>query len=139
LLKIIYMCPLTLSDIQETGYNSISLFLAYCQENAVSLSNGLHRFFYMHNDQSKFIDLPLTYEELKRAAKKEMLHEINQAGFDEFINLKRKIILDDAYHSPLYKLEYVPETNDCISQTAIYLIHKDLLFQFVKEETLQRA
>jgi hypothetical protein len=133
------MCPLTLSDIQETGYNSISLFLAYCQENAVSLSNGLHRFFYMHNDQSKFIDLPLTYEELKRAAKKEMLHEINQAGFDEFINLKRKIILDDAYHSPLYKLEYVPETNDCISQTAIYLIHKDLLFQFVKEETLQRA
>jgi len=133
------MFPLTLSDIKETGYNSISLFLAYCQEDPASLDNGLHRFFYMHDDNPEFIDLPLTYEELKRAAKKEMLYEINQAGFDEFVNLKRKIILDDAYNSPLYKLEYVPEKNDCTSQTAIYMIHKDLLFQFVKEETLQRA
>ena len=133
------MSPLTLSDIKETGYNSISPFMAYCQENPVSLSNGLHRFFYLRDDKSKFIDLPLTYEELKRAAKKEMLHKINQAGFDEFINLKRKIILDDAYNSQLYVLEYVPEKNDCTSQTAISLIHKNLLFQFAKEETLQRT
>jgi hypothetical protein len=134
------MFTLTLSDIQDTGYDSISLFMAYCEENPVPLSNGYHRFSYISNDKNKFIDLPLTYEELKRAAKKEMLHEINQAGFDEFVNLKRKIILDDAYDAPLYRLEYVPlEKNHCLSKTAIYLIHKDLLFQFVKEETLCRA
>jgi|SRR5882724_1675889 len=134
------MFTLSLSDIKETGYSSISLFLAYCEENPLPLGNGKYRFIYTANNKSGFIDLPLTYEELKRSAKKEMLHEINLAGFDEFVNLKRKIILDNAYDSPLYKLEYVPmEKSDCFSKTAIYLIHKDLLFQFVREETLQRA
>ncbi|MBS1597355.1 MAG: hypothetical protein JST75_03960 [Bacteroidetes bacterium] len=133
------MLTLTLSDIQETGYTSISLFLAYCDENVVPLNNNLHRFSYKQNDSTKFIDLPFNYEELKRAAKKEMLREINRAGFDEFVNLKRKIILDNAFDAPLYKLEYAPPQNDHASKTAIYIIHKDLLFRFVQEETLQRA
>lgn len=131
------MFTLTLSHIKETGYNSISLFLAYCEENPVLLNNGLHRFSYLQNDQPGFIDLPVSYEELKRAAKKEMLNEINRAGFDEFVNLKRKIILDDAYDATLYRLEYLPGNNDNVSN--IYLVHKDLLFQFVREETLIRA
>jgi len=135
------MCPLTLSHIKETGYNSISLFLAYCQCNPIPLGNNLHRFYYSVADgQLLSIDLPVNYQELKQAAKKEMLREINQAGFEEFVSLKRKIILDDMYDVPLYRLEYVPlEKNDPDSKKAIYLIHKDLLFQFVKEETLQRA
>jgi len=130
------MFTLTLSDIKETGYNSISLFLAYCEENPVLLNNGFYRFSYLQNDKPGSIDLPLSYEELKRTAKKEMLNEINRAGFQEFVNLKRKIILDDAYDAPLYRLEYLPGNNDDVS---IYLVHKDLLFQFVREETLIRA
>jgi hypothetical protein len=132
------MFTISISDIIHTGYSSIALFLASCREEAQSVGGGIYRYSYSTPEEIRLIDLPFSYQQLKKAAKKEMLERINQAGLKEFMSLKRKIILDNEFitSSPVYCLEYYAKdggyTDPSTKQT--YLIHKALLFRFIREE-----
>jgi hypothetical protein len=137
------MSTIRLSDISQTGFGSLSLFLAHCQEDPQFLPEGSYRYSYFQTGEIRQVDLPFCYLQLKQAAKKEMLSQINQAGLDEFLSLKRKIILEDEFQSPspIYCLEYFSREQKDSSQAKkqFYFIHKDLLFRFIREEEMYKS
>jgi hypothetical protein len=134
------MFTISLSQISHTGFSSIALFLAHCKDNPSPVGGGVFRYQYQSGGREEICstDLPFSYQQLKQAAKKEMMDRIHEAGLEKFISLKRKIILEDEYASPspVYCLEFYPDGKREIHPGAkqTYYIHKALLFRFVREE-----